>query len=226
MEFPGFPKKALMFLTDIKQNNNREWFNRHKADFVEYIQQPAQDFAIALGTSLQKVAPGMRFDPSLRGSGSVMRIYRDIRFSKDKSPYKTYLGIRFWEGASRKTSRSGAFVWIDADGAGLHVGNYSFSKQYLEDFRKAVDRDQTGQALEQVLETVGKHAKIGKDSYARVPRGFAADHPRAELLRVKGLYATMPGIAPEVVTSPDFLPTCVEGFRKLAPLHFWLAAVG
>ena len=120
-EFPGFPQQALQFFKDIAQNNNKEWFTLHKEEYTRHVQGPVQDFVIVLGAELQALSKEMVFDPSLRGSGSIMRIYRDIRFSKDKIPYKSYQGIRFWEGPSRKEMYSGLFIWFDDSGAGLHL---------------------------------------------------------------------------------------------------------
>lgn len=225
-QFPGFPQQALQFYKDIAQNNNREWFELHKEDFTRYVQEPAQDFVIVLGTKLQELSKDMVFDPSLRGSGSIMRIYRDIRFSKDKTPYKSYLGMRFWEGPSRKEMFSGLFIWLDDSGAGLHLGQHGFSKDYLTAFREAVDDPHTGSQLEQVLADAEAFAKIGGDRYVRVPRGYDQEHPRGELLKYKAVYATSARVPPEVVTSEAFLPLCLDYFKRLLPLHSWLVGVG
>jgi uncharacterized protein (TIGR02453 family) len=223
--FPGFPKEGLKFLIDLKANNNRDWFKANKSDFVDHIQIPAQAFVIAFGTELGKSFPNIVYDPTLRGTGSIMKIYRDVRFSKDKTPYKTYLGLRFWEGPSRKEMYSGFFVWLDPSGAGLHVGHYMFSKDYLADYRSAVDNQDMGEELDHILGTLQPDNKIGGEQYKRVPSGYPSDHPRGELLKYKGLHISSPGFSPELVTSPDFLPLCIEKALKLAPLHRWLVKV-
>jgi len=156
--FTGFPIEGLKFLNALKENNNREWFNQHKSDYVKYVQGPAQDFVVVLGAKLKAISAGLQFDPSLSGSGSVMRIYRDIRFSKDKTPYKTYQGIRFWEGISRKEMFSGIYIGIDENGAGMYLGRYEFPKEILLAFRKAVDDEDTGKELEAVISKVRSYA--------------------------------------------------------------------
>ena len=88
MPFEGFPKEGFKFFRDIKANNNREWFQEHKQEYIDYLQDPAVAFVIALGERLKSDFPGISYDTRTNGAGSVMRIYRDIRFSKDKSPYK------------------------------------------------------------------------------------------------------------------------------------------
>lgn len=93
--FSGFPREGISFLADLAGNNNREWFQANKKLFHEQLQKPAQQFVISLGLRLQEISPGIRFDPSTNGSGSLMRIYRDTRFSKDKTPYKTNISMAF-----------------------------------------------------------------------------------------------------------------------------------
>jgi uncharacterized protein (TIGR02453 family) len=225
-EFPGFPQQALQFFQEIRENNNKAWFDQHKDDYAHYVQQPAQDFVMALGAKLQEIAGGISFDPSLSGSGSILRIYRDIRFSPDKTPYKTYLAMRFWEGANRKEVYSGLFIWLDSTGAGLHLGQHEFSKEYLSAFRDAVDNPQSGAELQKALSAIQPHARIGGEKFTNVPRGFAQDHPRGDLLKYKGLHANTELIAPAIVTGEGFLPLCVDYFEKLLPLHNWLVNVG
>lgn len=225
-DFEGFPQQAVQFFAEIAENNNRDWFEEHKEEYIRYVQQPAQDFVMVLGAKLKVIAPGISFEPSLSGTGSIMRIYRDIRFSKDKSPHKTYLGLRFWEGPGRKQAYSSLFIWLDKSGAGIHLGQHMFSKEFLLAYRNAVADPQTGAELEEALEAIRPHAEIGGDRYNRVPRGFPKEHPRAELLKYKALYASSGHISPEVVTSPDFLPGCAGSFEALLPLHNWLVQVG
>ena len=112
--FTGFPKAGLQFLTDLAANNNRDWFQAHKSDFQNHIQKPAQNFVMDLGEQLQTISSQIRYDTKLSGSGSIMRIYRDIRFSEDKTPYKTHIGIVFWEGAGKKTENPGFYIGFDA----------------------------------------------------------------------------------------------------------------
>jgi uncharacterized protein (TIGR02453 family) len=222
----GFPIEALQFFKDIEKNNNKAWFEAHKEEYARSVQQPAQEFVMMLGARLQELSPGISFDLSLSGSGSIMRIYRDTRFSPDKTPYKTYLGMRLWEGPGYKDAFSGLFIWLDYNGAGIHLGQHMFSKEYLTAYRDAVADPEQGAALETALETAARHAKIGGEQYVRVPQGYPPEHPRADLLKYKALYATSERISPDTVTGPDFLPCCVSYFEDLLPLHRWMVDVG
>lgn len=100
--FSGFPEEGIQFLADLDVNNNRDWFQANKKLFQERLQIPAQQFVAALGVRLLKISAGIRYDTRTNGSGSLMRIYRDTRFSKDKTPYKTNISMAFWEGPGKK----------------------------------------------------------------------------------------------------------------------------
>jgi len=99
--FSGFPEEGLQFLTDLGQNNDRDWFDARKQTYTDTIVSPALAFVEALGERLQIISPHIQYDTRTNGAGSLMRIYRDTRFSADKRPYKTWVGIRFWEGGRK-----------------------------------------------------------------------------------------------------------------------------
>ena len=100
--FYGFPREGVQFLEDLAHNNNREWFEAHRQDYREHLLAPAQSFVIALGQELKSISSAIEYDTRTNGSGSIMRIHRDVRFSKDKTPYYTYLRVVFWEGGHKK----------------------------------------------------------------------------------------------------------------------------
>ena len=100
--FSGFPQETITFLQNLEANNNRTWFQAHKQDYLEYYVQPTQAFVVALGQRLQTISPNIRFNPEFKGQSSILRIYRDVRFSKEKSPYNTKLRLVFWEGSGKK----------------------------------------------------------------------------------------------------------------------------
>ena len=171
-------------------------------------------------------SPGLSYDSRKDGRGSIMRIYRDVRFSKDKTPYYTYLRIRFWEGADKKGS-PGVFIGLDEKGAGVHVGMYMFPKNFLNAYREAVLDDNLGQELVDVLEklrSAGEY-EISSPHYKRVPRGYDALHPRAELLRQNTLFVSSPSIKKAVLTKPDFIDVCLDHVAVMIPLHHWLLRV-
>ena len=129
--FAGFPKAGIKFLQDLAKNNDREWFNANKPTFIDQVQTPAQDLVISLGTRLKAISPEIMFDTRTNGTGSLMRIYRDTRFSKDKTPYKTNVAMSFWEGPSKRDSYSGFFLRVEPAGLSLFTGGYNFGKETL-----------------------------------------------------------------------------------------------
>lgn len=225
--FTGFPKAGLQFFTALAANNNRDWFEAHKADFQKNVQQPAQAFVMALGEKLQTISSNIRYDTSLNGSGSIMRIYRDVRFSADKTPYKTHLGLVFWEGPGKKTEEPAFYIGIDGNGAKVYGGMYGFPKPMLERYREAVADDKSGQALAAImadLQASGQY-EISEPHYKRVPRGYDKDHPRADWLRQNGLGLISPQMEVDAVTRADFVDTCFAHCQQMAPLQQWLVKV-
>lgn len=225
--FVGFPEEGLRFLSGLKKNNNREWFEARKDVYREQVAAPAQAFVVALGRRLQVISNGIIFDTRLNGSGSVMRIYRDTRFSKDKTPYKDWLGIFFWEGKLKKMENPGYYVHIDPKGSFVAAGHYHFTKSFFEPYRDAVVHTRRGKDLENILASLGrvKGLVIGGDKGKRVPRGFDPDHPRAELLKHRGLYTYTEPIARKYLTTPEFVDLSLSWCKKMAPLQNWLVKV-
>ena len=227
IKFNGFPNQALNFFEELSKNNNRESFQEHKGQYQERILLPAQSFVIALGESLKLLSNGIEYDQRTSGVGSILRIYRDIRFSKDKTPYKTHLGIIFWEGARKKMENPSFYFQMDAQGAVLYTGFYQFAREYLRAYREAIDDRQIGSELESVLEEAKGEGKfeIGGEQYKRVPTGFDKEHPRADLLRYKGLWMGSPLIEPSVIFSPGLVDVCFQYAVEMMPLHKWLVEV-
>lgn len=224
--FTGFPKKGLRFFNDVAANNNREWFQEHKQDYLDHLQAPALAFLVEFGEKLKLLAPGISYDTRTNGAGSLMRIYRDIRFSKDKSPYKDHLGINFWHGASKKAS-PGFHFWMDARGAAVYGGFHSFPKPFLAAYRKAVAGETLGARLLSIIQELedAPGFEVGGEQLKRVPPGFPQDHPRGELLRYKGLHARGPQLDPAELQSAKLIDTCLQYAEILTPLHQWFVEV-
>lgn len=225
--FSGFPPEGLHFLAQLEANNNRDWFNEHKDDYIRFVQEPMVAFIAALGPRLQEITPGIEYDIRTNGAGSMMRIYRDTRFSQDKTPYKTKVAAAFWEGPRKKMQNpSFGFQW-GADGGGMMAGIHGFDKELLESYRRAVDDPQQGATLTGILADIRAldGYEIGGEHYKRVPRGFAADHPRADLLRHAGLWVYPPGLSPAELQSPELIDRCVLEWKAMVPVHRWLAGI-
>ncbi len=225
--FDGFSQDTITFFEELAIFNAKEWFEGNKARFQESVQQPAQAFVAALGERLQSLAPGLQYSTSLNGSGSIMRIHRDTRFSKDKTPYKTNLGIAWWEGPGKKMEEPGYFFHLDREGAWFANGMYIFPKDILTTYRKAVDHDKRGKAFVEAIEHAAATGLSisGSGEYTRVPTGYDKEHPRGELLKKKGIVTISPGSGVDVITSPALVDFCFDYAKAMLPLHQWLVAM-
>ncbi len=226
-EFTGIPPAGLRFLEELAENNNREWFEANKHVYQDELQAPTLSFIVELGERLKTISEGIQYDTRTNGGGSLMRIYRDTRFSKDKTPYKTNITLMFWEGEGKKTEKPGFGLRYDVDGAGLMVGMHGFPKPMLTAYRDAVLDEDLGTELVVAVEQVKQAGDytIGGEHYKRVPRGLPADHERADWLRYAGLYTYSPQITVDDLTSPQLVDKCFAHFEKMAPLQRWLVKV-
>ena len=220
-EFRGFPRACPRFYAALARHNDREWFAAHKQEYLEQVVAPAQAFVVEMGARLRMIAPDVRFDPRPSGSGSIFRIYRDTRFSKDKSPYKTHLGIFFWCG-ERKWG-PGFYFHLEPPRLQLYVGKYVFDKEALAAWRAAIDDPRRGAALASLLAKMQRAGyELGGASYKRVPAGFAPDHPRADLLRHGSVWLCSDDALPPVLHTRRLLDWCYRRFDGMAPLQRWL----
>ncbi len=225
MAFTGFPKKTLIFFEDLKENNTKEWFTDHKDDYISYVQEPALAFVEDMGERLQTLAP-VNADKRTNGSGTLMRPYRDTRFSKDKTPYKTSVAGMFWEGIGKKTQSPAFGFHLDTSGLHLMTGMFAFSKYQLELYRKAVDQKSSGEKLQEIIDDLiaNKYNLVG-EHYKKIPKGFDLNHPREALLKHSTLYVHPKPIAKSKLSSAKLLDEVYQQFETAAPLHYWLTAI-
>lgn len=223
--FSGFSEQSVQFLIDLKHNNNREWFNEHRTEFDSYVMTPAREFVIAMGERLATIRPDIHAVPQT--DRSIFRIYRDTRFSKDKSPYKTNLAMWFWEGEGHRMANSGFYFHLEPPNLMLGAGIHTFPKPVLAAYRAAVLDPVSGEALGQAINQVSQidGCSIGGKHYKRVPRGFDADQERSELLQYNGLYCGIETFIPEALYYPELLDYCMQRYIKMMPIHIWLLTV-
>lgn len=222
--FNGFTRDTVTFFEALRENNNKEWFNENKPNFERNVLEPARGFVIALGQRLkEEISQDIIADP--RTDKSIFRLYRDTRFSKNKSPYKTHMGIFFWEGEGKKLENSGFYFHLSPPTLMLGVGMHIFPKDVLKAYREAVVASGSSERLTEAVETVRqkKLYTIGGTHYKRIPSGFDPAHPNAEFLRHKGFYAGYEDPIPAEFFSEAIVDFCLEKFIDMAPIHQWLA---
>lgn len=220
--FNGF-SQTIQFLKNLEANNNREWFQANKQSYQDDYLAPAQTFIEELGSQLKSVFPRINADPRVTG-GSMMRIYRDVRFSKDKTPYNTRMRMTFWEGKGKKTEEPGFFFGFNHTGGAIYGGLHMFPKPILHNFQQAIDNKQSAEQFEAALAEIRKSGnyEIDGDQYKRIPKGYDPEHPRGDLLRYKGIFVKTPSISPAVLSSSDLIDVCLQHCKNMAPLHKWL----
>jgi uncharacterized protein (TIGR02453 family) len=219
----SFEPALLRFLADLRANNEREWFQAHRDEYEELLLEPARDFVVALGEELRPTVPEVSADP--RVNGSIFRIARDTRFSKDKRPYKDHLDLWLWVGMRKRGP--GFWFRLTPDELLLGGGMHHFDPPQLERYRTAVADDVRGGALRDEVERLRTAGyEIGGQRYKRAPRGFEAPEDRAELLLHEGVFGWVRfSPPPKEVFSERFPRFCAERYRPLAPLVEWLAPI-
>ncbi len=220
--FSGFPRKTLGFLAGLAASNNKDWFEAHRDDYEVHYLQPARAFVTAMGPRLRKLSPGIIAEPKV--NGSLMRIHRDTRFAKDKTPYKDHLDLIFWEGEGKGRQCPGFFFRLTAKKLFLGAGKHGFDSSELAAYRAAIDDNRTGRQLVRALDKIPAAYTLGGQHYKKVPRGFAADHERGDLLRHNALHVAVEMKVPKEAHGAGFVDFCVDCFAVVAPIHRWLVA--
>ncbi|WP_111766468.1 DUF2461 domain-containing protein [Nakamurella deserti] len=202
MSTAGIPFAALDFYEELEADNSKAFWTAHKAVYDESVKAPMLALTAAL-------------EPEF-GPAKLFRPYRDVRFAKDKTPYKTHQGAWFGE-----TDR---YLQISAAGLLLGGGRWQLSPEQLAGFRRAVDDERHGPALEKAVATVRRAGfDVNGDLMTRVPSGFAKDHPRAELLKYRSMTAGADLGAPDWLCTPDAVDEIGARLRKVGPVVEWLA---
>jgi uncharacterized protein (TIGR02453 family) len=220
--FKGFSKQTITFFRKLAQNNTKMWFDQNKEMYEREVMVPSRDFILAMGAGLKKIAPGVQADP--RVNKSLFRLNRDIRFSHDKTPYKTHLGIWFWEGSRPRMECSGFYFHLEPQRFMLGVGLYEFPKDMVESYRQSVVHPLHGPALTKAIAAIkrNKHYTIGGQHYKKIPQGYDPTHKNAEFLLYAGLYAGMDLPISKELFSEGVVDLCFEHYKRMLPLHLWL----
>ena len=201
MAFRGWPAEAIEFYEGLEADNTRAYWQDHKKDYEELVKAPMVELLAELASEF--------------GEGKIFRPFRDVRFSKDKSPYKTAIGA---------TLERGGYVQFSAHGLAAGTGYYVMMPDQLEQYRRAVDDDKAGEELVAIGAELRK-AKIdltGHDTLKTAPKGYPKDHPRIDLLRHKGLIAWKQWPVAAWMGTAKAKVRVVDFFVAARPLVHWL----
>ena len=219
--FNGFSKELVQFFKKLEKNNSKQWFDKHRNEYEECVLFPSREFVATMGKRLRKIAPEVNAIPKV--NQSLFRINRDTRFSKDKSPYKTCMGIWFWEGNRKRMECSGFYFHHEGDRLLIGAGIHTFAKPLLDLYRKAVIDKRLGKELRSVVaEVTAKGYRVGSKYYKRIPRGYDESHPNAEFLLYNGLHAALDEKIPKQFYSDAVVEYTFDHHKNMAPIHRWL----
>lgn len=221
--FDGFPKEGRKFLKGLRDNNSREWFHAHKDDYEKFIKKPSQIF-------LQKMVRILNEMMDEQFIGKIYRINRDVRFSKDKTPYKYHVFMSFSPKSSKLLSPGSKpsfhFSWqIDRVIAG--VGIFDFSEATLNNYREMVADNQGGKNLESILSPICKKDgfTLSPPKLKRVPNAYDKNHPRGDLLRHKALLVWHESVLDDIFSTPAALKFIAARFKEMKPVYDWIDAL-
>ena len=200
-EAMAIPDELFTFLAELKDNNDREWFQANKARYEEQVKAPLLAFIAGFDERLARLSAHYVADPRPVG-GSLFRIYRDVRFSKDKSPYKTAAGIHFRHERGKDAHAPGYYLNLEPSECFAACGLWMPASAQAQQIRAAIDGDQAGWRAARDAAQAGGLAIRGS-SLKRPPRGYAADHPLIDDLKRKDFYVSAE-LDPESVTADDF----------------------
>jgi uncharacterized protein (TIGR02453 family) len=218
MAAPRFTSQSLRFLRALKRNNRREWFAAHRGDYEAHVRQPMTDIIARLADDLRGFGPEYVANPKT----SMYRIYRDIRFSENKAPYKTHVAANFPTRGLPKHEGAGLYFHVSPDEVWIGGGMYAPQPPQLHAVREHIAEN--SRRLRALVESPAFRRDVGTlegERLLRVPRGFPKDHEAAEYLKFRQFLAGRE-FEPAFATSPKFYSSLLAVFKRVAPVTRFL----
>lgn len=215
-----FAPAAFAFLRELAANNDREWFRDNKTRYEQDVRDPALRFVADFAPRLKKISPRFRADPRANG-GSLFRIYRDVRFSKDKRPYKTHAGIHFRHEAGKDAHAPGFYLHMEPNRCFAACGMWRPATAPLRKIRESIVGNPEGWRRATGDNNFLQSFTLSGDSLTRAPRGFDPRHPLVEDLRRKD-FIGVADLSEEAVVEQSFLDDFATLCASAAPFQRWL----
>lgn len=215
--FDSFSPEALRFLSDLKANNTKEWFAANKATYERHLKEPGKQFADAMSLALRDVT-------GRDHGGKIFRIHRDVRFSKDKTPYNAHLHMAF----APKDQLGQPPMWffgLSPEKLSLGCGVFQYDKEALVAFRTAMAGPKGAELIQLTTDVRAAGLRVGEPELKRVPTGFDKDHPHGEALRRKGFAAWIDVADSAFVTEPNLAKRATGLFDQIMPVFRLLSQV-
>ncbi len=210
-----FSQASFDFLSKLDANNNRDWFNRHKQEYEDAVRTPALDFIAAMADDLAAISPHFLASPRKVG-GSLMRVYRDVRFGRDKRPFKTNVGIQFRHFMGKDVHAPGFYVHLEPKECFVGVGIWHPDAPALNSIRTSIVENPKAWVKVSREKTFARKFEQAGDSLSNPPRGYAKDHPLMEDIKRKDFIAITP-LNEKRVVSTVFKTDVVKSFQTAVP---------
>ncbi len=207
-----FTRKTFIFLEQLSKNNNRAWFNDHKAEYEERVSQPALNFIDDFRPHLESLSPNFSAE-SKKTSGALMRVYRDIRFSHDKTPYKTNLGIQFRHLVGRDAHAPKFYLNISPFSCYLAVGAWRPHSSSLSKIREMISDNPNAWQRITTDKTFLKNFQLAGESLKTYPRGYSKTHPMIHDLKRKDFIAIHP-LSRDDILSGELIDTILASYKE------------
>tara|TARA_R110002096_G_scaffold416576_3_gene619583 strand:+ start:24132 stop:24827 length:696 start_codon:yes stop_codon:yes gene_type:complete len=216
--FNGFKEEFWTFFDELKENNNREWFTENKDRYKSDIVTPCMDFIVDMGERIKDISPHYTAIPKANG-GSMFRIYRDARFSKDKRPYKENAGIQFRHKLGKNAHAPGFYINLKKDGIFYGGGIWLPESETLGEIRDRICYyPKKWQAVIENEDIIKNFGGISGDALKRPPRGYEADHKYIEDIKRKSFFAMKNEADYKITHSAKFIDEVVKTFDTASPL--------
>jgi len=220
VDFTGFHPHTIKFLDELAAHNNRDWFNKNKLRYESDVLEPSLAFIGAMQKPLAGISPHFLAVPKRTG-GSLMRVYRDTRFSNDKTPYKTNIGIHVRHEKGKNVHAPGYYVHISAEESFFGCGIWHPDSKSLAEIRRTIHKDQAGWKRASAGKLLLRDFRFAGDSLKRPPKGFDADHPLTTDLKRKD-FIVVTELSLDDLFDKNITKTIVSGMKRTKPLMAFL----
>jgi len=221
MTFNGFKKEAIEFLIDLEMNNTKVWFENNRHIWEENILKPNVAFVEEMGETLEMLVPMINAKPKV--SGSLFKIYRDTRFSKDKTPMKDKIGIIFWQGGAHRMQSASYYIFYNIEQYYIATGIRTFKPPLLKAYRKYIQNKTNARNLHKILEDIKqKGYKLPDPKYKRLPQGFKEEDEYSYLSKYNAMFGFITYDIDDVFFTEEIVDKTFKVYQDMDNLREWL----
>ena len=221
MQFNGFKKEGIKFLKELEKNNSKVWFENHRHIWEKEIHIPNKKFIEDMGETLQILVPTIKAQPKV--SGSLFKIYRDVRFSKDKTPMKDKIGLLFWQGLGHRMQSSSFYMHYTKQSYFVAAGIRGFKAPLLKTYRKYMQNEKNRESLDLILKNLKqKGYDSTQEKYKRVPKDFKGDESYLYLTKFDSLFAYKEYKIDKIFFTVELLDKLFLVYQDMLELQQWV----